>query len=115
LVSQQEKERFSTPPATAPPMRDCHNSANEKPLYFELPVYSKGLFVYNTPPYFSLSSVKEHSSLLFSGLAYGFALPGLSWIAILCYSQINPFFAGKTTAGFIFNVDKGDVPTINGG
>ena len=73
-------------------MRDSHNSANEKPLYFDLPVYSNGLFVYNSPPNFSLSSAKEHSSLLCSGLVYGFSLPCLSWIAVLCCCQINAFF-----------------------
>ena len=40
---QQEEKRFSPPLPTAQPMRDSHNSANEKPLYFELPVSSNGL------------------------------------------------------------------------
>ena len=40
LLSQQKKERFSTSLATAQSVRDSHNSANEKPPYFELP----GLF-----------------------------------------------------------------------
>ena len=31
--------------ATAQPMRDCHDSANEKPLHFKLPVSSNGHFV----------------------------------------------------------------------
>ena len=46
---QQEEERFSPCLAAAQPMRDCHDSASEKPLYFELPVSSNGLFVYNSP------------------------------------------------------------------
>ena len=35
-------------PGTAQPMRDCHSSASEKPLHFELSISSKGLFVYNS-------------------------------------------------------------------
>lgn len=27
-------------------MRNCHDSASEKPLYFQFPVYTKGLLVY---------------------------------------------------------------------
>ena len=43
---QQEEERFSPCLVTAQPMRDDHNSANEKPLYFKLLVSSNGLFLY---------------------------------------------------------------------
>lgn len=41
------------------------------------------------------SSIKEHSSVLFARLAYGFAVVFLSWIEILCSSQINTFLLGK--------------------
>lgn len=36
------------PPATAQPLRDSYNSANETPFFFDLPVYSTGLFIYNS-------------------------------------------------------------------
>lgn len=40
LLPQWEEEKLSPPPATAQPMRDYHNPANEKPLYFKFPVSS---------------------------------------------------------------------------
>lgn len=61
--------------------RDCHNSGNEKPLDFELPVYSNGFLSVTTPLDF-LSPVKEESSL-FSGLAHGFAIGYTSQDAII--------------------------------
>lgn len=51
LQTQQEEtdlaHRYFTifPLATAQPMRDSHKSANEKPPYFQLPVYSKEISV----------------------------------------------------------------------
>lgn len=55
-------------------MRDYHNPDNEKPLDFELPVFSSGLFVYNTFSQLPLSSIKESSSPWFSILDYGFVI-----------------------------------------
>lgn len=43
-------------------MRDYHKSDNEKPLHFELPGYSNGLFI-TAPPNFSLSFIKKSSFL----------------------------------------------------
>lgn len=40
---------------------------------------------------FPLSFIKEHSPSLFSGLACDLRIALMSWIAILCYSWINPF------------------------
>lgn len=91
----RKENGFLLPQGTAPP-RDCHNTASEEPLCWELPVYSNGLFVYNSPPntttHFlyktaSLSSVQQTSY----GFAYGFIVVCLSWIIILCYSWINSF------------------------
>lgn len=48
LLPQQEEEKISFHPVIAPPMGDCHNSANKKLLYFELSVSFNGLFVYNS-------------------------------------------------------------------
>ena len=59
LLSQQQEERFPLLLTTAQPMRDCHSSANEEPLDFELPVHSNRLFVYNDPPYFQPPSFKK--------------------------------------------------------
>lgn len=42
--SQQEKEEIPSYPVTSQPMRDCHNAANEKSLYFKLSVSSNRLF-----------------------------------------------------------------------
>lgn len=50
ITTQQEKKKIPPCPATAKPMRACHNSTNEKLLHFELPVSSNGLFVHNTKP-----------------------------------------------------------------
>ena len=70
LTTQQEEERISHCQATAQPIRDCHSSASEKPVYFKLPVSSNGLLVYSSStllPFY----VKQRSSHLFSGLASG--------------------------------------------
>ena len=96
LPQDEEERRFSPCPATAQPMRSCNNSANEKPLHLELPASSNELFVYNSPAQLSFLAYKEWSCLCVSGLGYSFgyrlqAVTCLSWIAILCYSSINPF------------------------
>lgn len=46
LLTQQEEEKDHS--VIAQPMGDCHNSENEKSLYLEISVSSKGLFVYNS-------------------------------------------------------------------
>ena len=72
---------------------------------FQLSVYASGYFdIPNSLPKFPLSSIKEHSSPLFSRLTCGLARMCLCQIAILCYSQINPSFASKITGSFIFKV-----------
>lgn len=91
---------FPLPLATAQPMRDSYSSANRKPLYFELPVYSNGVFAYNSPPNFSLSSIKECSSSLFSRLVCGFCY---SLDIQGCNSLLIPnklIFAGKINGIF---------------
>lgn len=97
LLPQLEEEGFSPSPTTAQPMRDCHNSANEKPLHFEFPVKSNGL-AFNNLSHASLFLIKELSSALFPGLVYGFAVARKFWAAILCYSCINLFLLGKWLA-----------------
>ena len=42
-------------------MKDCHNSANEKPLYFRTLNSSNGLFVYYSLPNFHSLALKEFS------------------------------------------------------
>ena len=74
----RRKKGFPASPATVQPVRDSHNSANERPGYFELPVYSSGLFVYNHLPNIPISSTRSVSFLLFPRLAYGFAITCLS-------------------------------------
>lgn len=65
-----------------PSQGDCHNAGNKNPLDFELPVYSNGSFVYNSPSQFPLSPVKEPPSL-FSGLTHGFPIGYMSQTAII--------------------------------
>lgn len=77
LYYPSRRKKGSPPPLTprppaAQPVRDCHNSANDSPLCFQLPVYPNGFFVYNSPPNLLLSSVKEHSYPLFGTLASDF-------------------------------------------
>ena len=59
---QQEEDRFSFCLAIAQ-TRHCHNLANEKLLYLELPVSSSGLFIYNSEP-FLLAVALTHSPRL---------------------------------------------------
>ena len=40
IVTTEGKKIFSLPWKIAPPIRDSHSSANEKPLFFELSIYS---------------------------------------------------------------------------
>lgn len=61
---QHEEESFPLPLATAQPVGDCHTSANEKPLYSELPVRSNRLLVpkgWGTP----VSHIKQRPAPLF--------------------------------------------------
>lgn len=46
-------------PSNSPANESCHNSANEKLLYFKLLVYANGLFVSNSLPNPPLRSVKS--------------------------------------------------------
>ena len=59
--AQLVKKKNSLPrPITVQPMGDCHSSANEKSLYFQLSISSK--------------SIKEHSSPLFPWINKWFAI-----------------------------------------
>lgn len=89
------RRRFFSPPTTTQLTTDSPSSAHENPLLYELPVYSNGPFVYNSPHNFLLSSTKKCSAPLFWGLVYGFPVAGLTHIADLCYSQNKPFFLVK--------------------
>lgn len=73
------------------PMKDCYNSANEKPLYIKLPLSSNEQFVYNSHSEHPLSSIKGCSSPLFFGLVCGLPFDYMPQIEILCCSRINSF------------------------
>lgn len=45
-------------------MKQCHNSANEKPPYFELPFYPDLTFVYNSLPNLPLSYIRAVLSFI---------------------------------------------------
>lgn len=72
-------------PVTAQPMRDYHNSVNEKSLYlkFQLPPMDSSFTT--TPP----NSIKDCFSPLFLNFR-GVSLHHISRITILCCSQISP-------------------------
>lgn len=90
--SSRKKGGSSPCPTTTQSMIDCYKSANEKPLHFEFPVFSNGLFVYNSPSEPSpLFSIKEHFSSSVSWLACSSTLNCMSRIAILRCSWINLF------------------------
>lgn len=84
LLSQWEEEGLSSALATAQPMRERHNSANEKPLQFELSVYPNGLFVYSSLPKVPLPSIKR-AFPFFGAFVYGFPTARSLTVAILCH------------------------------
>lgn len=88
LLPPQEQEKNPPCPVTTQPTGDCHNSTNEKSLYFKLSVSSYGLFIYSTP---SQVHKKSIPLLCFSGLVCGSSLGHMSQTEILCCSQISPF------------------------
>ena len=55
----RKKTDFLFLPSSSSANERRQNSANEKSLYFGLPVSSNGLFVYNSPPNFLFPSIKE--------------------------------------------------------
>lgn len=73
LPSGRKEECFFTQPK-----RDCHNSVNEKPLHFELPVSSNGLFVHNSLTQLSLLLYKRKFSFVSQDLPMVFAVAFLS-------------------------------------
>ena len=79
-------------------MRICHNSTNEKPLYFELPVFTNGLSVYNSR---ASPFLYKGTFLSLKGVTYSFLGEYVLWLAILCYPPINPFFAVKIAGSFV--------------
>ena len=82
--------------ATAQPMRDCHNSANGKSLYFKFSVSSNGLFPYNSPSQLPLLFYEIVSFLLFSDLLQ-LHVPNCNSLLL----PNKPIFAGKITGCFI--------------
>lgn len=74
LLPQQEEEKITPRPVTTQPIGDCHNSASEKSLYFELSVSSNGLFIYNS----SSQVVKRAFSPLFLWTSYDSPLDRMS-------------------------------------
>lgn len=83
----QEEEGFSPYLAAVQPMRGCCNSANEKTQYFELPVSSNGLFVYNSPSQLSLLLYKRVPSPLFNGTC--------KWFIVVACPELQFFAAHK--------------------
>lgn len=104
LYSPRGKEgRLSPRSATAQPMRDSRSSANEKPLYFQLPVSSNGLFVYNSPPDFPPFPLEKEPYSVLQACPW---LP-CSYVfqAVILLLSNKPFFSGKRTDSLIFKVN----------
>lgn len=65
----QQEEGFYLPPLCSDSQQKAYDSANEKPQYMGLPVYSSGPSAQNRPPSSAPSSIKECCSPLFLGHA----------------------------------------------
>lgn len=76
LFARQQPGQWET--LTTQPMRSHDTSTSQFPP-------TDSLFR-TDPPNSYVSSVKDCSSPLFSGLACGFVVVCISWIAVLCYS-----------------------------
>lgn len=87
----QEEERFAPCLATVQPRGDCHRSGNEKPLCFQPPVSSKGLFAYNSSSQWPLPCYKSFLSFALSELHLFHHHSGMPQIAILCCYCTNLF------------------------
>ena len=93
FTTPARERKISSCLATAQPMRDWHNAANEKPLHFELPVSSNELSVCNSTSQFSFLLCKRVSSpllyLICSSLTV-VACPKLQFfVAINLFCQSN--------------------------
>ena len=97
----RRRKRFSPCPATMHPMRDCHNSASEKPLHFELPVFLTG-FLYITA---ALNSPLYSIKVLLCFLIQTCPWFCHSLLVLYCNSLLvlnKPILADKITDSFIF-------------
>ena len=80
---QQEEERSSSCLATAQPMRDCHISANGKPLYSTSQLPTMDI---TAPPNFPFSSIREFPLLLklnlfiFGWVGFSLLSVGFLWL-----------------------------------
>ena len=101
LLPQQGEDKIPPGPGTAQPMGNCYNIANEKSLCFKLSVSSNRFFAH------SISSQVRKRTLLSFVLRTGvwFALDGMSQVAILCCSQIKPFFLEKYLTVYLLKVN----------
>lgn len=99
------KKGFSSPLATAQPMRGSDDSANEKPLYFQCPVYPMDvLFIIACKT--SRFPLQKSLILLYClDLPMVFGGPCLFGFPALCFSQTDSSFACKGTGSFIFKIN----------
>lgn len=97
-IPQQKEGRFSSGPATAQPMINRCEVANEKPPQPHNPQLSisfNKLSFKPDPLNFLPSSIKECSSPLFSGFSCGSPYYACSKLQFLCYSHINSILLTK--------------------
>ena len=96
IITTSRRKKYLFPLATPQPIRDCHNSANEKLLCFGLPVFFNGLFVINSPSRLQLLYKRvtfvslELHIFCHSGPNYNFLLSSKS--ILLINSVIVSFF-----------------------
>lgn len=62
-------------------------------------------FLKQSLPTSSFFSIKQCFLLLWVGLAEGLVSARTSWIAVVCYSQMNLSFATKITGSFVFKAN----------
>lgn len=99
LLPQQEEVEVSLHPVTtAQSMGDCHSTANEKSLFFELSVSPNGLFIYNSPSQITIFSFFSLDLHLVSHLT---ACTGLQFFVVPKWT----LFVGELP-GYLFMVNS---------
>lgn len=100
---QQEEEKNPACPVTAQPTGNCHNSANEKSLYFKGSIFSNKLFVYNIPSQMHKSVFLSFVSL---DLVCGSPLNCIFQIEICLLFLNKPILVKACLAVYLFKVSS---------
>ena len=106
----QQSERISLCLAMAQPIRDCHNSADEKPLHFKLPVSSSGPFLYISPSQPPLHYMRAFLSFVLQTCLWS-SIDCTCPVAIHCCFQIHPFCWQNNWLFYCFRSSLGTLST----